>query len=140
MVSARPRLRRAGLTALIVVGWSGLAGADHWAGGCGDLLDVSLRAGRSGTRALALGDRLGLGGLLLVGRRLGEGGRLEAPREVALEAANALLFCSWPLGLFASEVGALVGGVVLGAGDGDDVQRVVELGGHRRGLAGAGWR
>ena len=63
-------------------------------------------------------------GVRLVGSWLGEE-LVEAAREVALEAAERA-FLGFPVGLFAGEV--LAGrGVVLGAGDRDDVQRVVEL-------------
>ena len=50
---------------------------------------------------------------------------MEAAREVAFEAAERSL-PGLALGLLAGQVG-LGGRVVLGAGDGDDVQRVVEL-------------
>ena len=50
---------------------------------------------------------------------------MEAPGEVTFETPQRPLRCL-PLGLFAGEVGA-GGGVVAGAGDRDDVQRVVEL-------------
>ena len=50
---------------------------------------------------------------------------MKASGEVALEAAQRALF-GFALALFASEV-LLGGGVVVGAGDRDDVQRVVEL-------------
>jgi hypothetical protein len=50
---------------------------------------------------------------------------VEAAREVPLEAAQRALF-ALALGFLARQVG-LGGGVVAGAGDGDDVQRVVEL-------------
>ena len=50
---------------------------------------------------------------------------MEAPGEVAFEAAERSLL-GLALGLFALQVG-LGGGVTAGAGDGDDVQRVVEL-------------
>ena len=65
-------------------------------------------------------------------RRLGGGGVggereevVEASREVAFEAAQRSLL-GFAFGLFAGKVLA-GGGVVLGAGDRDDVQRVVEL-------------
>jgi hypothetical protein len=50
---------------------------------------------------------------------------VEAAGEVALEAAQRAL-AGLTLGLLAREV-LLGGGVAVGAGDGDDVQRVVEL-------------
>ena len=50
---------------------------------------------------------------------------VEAAREVAFEAAERSL-PGLALGLLAGQVG-LGGRVVAGAGDGDDVQRVVEL-------------
>ena len=103
----------------------GLADADHRRGSCGDLLDLSLRAGTLGDRGeLGLGDRLAVGGLLLVGGWLGEEA-VEAAREVALEGAQRSLL-GLAFGFLAREV--LLGrGVALGASDRDDVQRVVEL-------------
>ena len=50
---------------------------------------------------------------------------MEAAREVSLEAAQRS-FLGLAFGLLAFEVG-LGGGVVAGAGDRDDVERVVEL-------------
>ncbi len=50
---------------------------------------------------------------------------VEASGEVAFEAAQRALL-GFALALFAGEV-LLGGGVVVGAGDRDDVQRVVEL-------------
>ena len=50
---------------------------------------------------------------------------VEASGEVAFEAADRA-FAGLAFGLFASEVGLGLG-VVARAGDGDDVQRVVEL-------------
>ncbi len=50
---------------------------------------------------------------------------VEAARELPFAAAEGCLF-ALVLGFFAREVG-LGGRVVAGAGDGDDVQRVVEL-------------
>ena len=50
---------------------------------------------------------------------------MEASSECAFEAAQRA-FGGFAFGLFAGEVFA-GGGVVLGAGDRDDVQRVVEL-------------
>jgi hypothetical protein len=50
---------------------------------------------------------------------------MEAAREVPLEAAERCLV-GLAFGFLALEVG-LGGGVVAGAGDRDDVQRVVEL-------------
>ena len=87
--------------------------------------DLSHGARALGDRGrLALGDRLGLGGLLLVDGWLGEE-VVEAAGEVALEAAQRA-FLGFAFGLLASEV--LLGRrVVSGAGDRDDVQRVVEL-------------
>src|SRR5450755_2957085 len=64
------------------------------------------------------------GGLLGFDRRLGEQAP-EAAGEVALEAAQRSLV-GLALGLFAREI-FLRGGVVLGAGDRDRVQRPVEL-------------
>ena len=75
-------------------------------------------------RWLGLDARLAVRGLLLVGRRFGEE-PVEAAGEVALEAAQRALG-GLAFGFFAGEV-FLGGGVVLGAGDRDDVQRVVEL-------------
>lgn len=70
------------------------------------------------------GDRLAVGGLLAVGGRVCEE-VVEAAGEVALEAAQRALG-GVAFGFFASEV--LLGRrVALGAGDRDDVQRVVEL-------------
>jgi hypothetical protein len=50
---------------------------------------------------------------------------VEAARQVPLEAAERSLL-GLALGLLAREVGSVVR-VVVGAGDGDDVQRVIEL-------------
>ena len=50
---------------------------------------------------------------------------VEAAREVSLEAAECSLL-ALALGFLARQVG-LGGRVMAGAGDGDDVQRVVEL-------------
>ena len=107
------------------VGWSGLADADHRRGSCGDLLDHWLRPGTLGYRGeLWLGDRLTGGGLLLVDGRLCEKA-VEVAGEVALEAAQRALL-RLAFGLLAGEV--LLGRrVPLGASDGNDVQRVVEL-------------
>jgi hypothetical protein len=59
-------------------------------------------------------------------RRSGEGKEVvEASGEVSFEAAKRSLL-GFPLGAFAFEVRS-GRGVVLGAGDRDDVQRVVEL-------------
>jgi hypothetical protein len=67
---------------------------------------------------------VGLGGVLVVVCWLHEQ-LVEVAREVALEAAQRAL-SGFAFGLFAPEV--MLGlRVVLGAGDGDDVQRVVEL-------------
>ena len=102
-----------------------LADADHWEGRCADLLDLSLRAGTLGGRGqLGSGGRLVLGGLLLVGGWLGEE-VVEAAREVALEGPQRSLG-GLAFGFLAREL-FLDGGVTLGAGDRDDVQRVVEL-------------
>ena len=102
-----------------------MADADHRRGGCGDLLDVSLRAGAFGDRGgFGLGDRLIVGGLLLVDGRLCEEA-VEVACEVALEAAQRALL-RLAFGFLAGEV-FLGRRVALGASDRDDVQRVVEL-------------
>jgi hypothetical protein len=81
--------------------------------------------GSSGDRGeLGLGDRVTVGGLLLVDGRLCEE-TVEAAREVALEAAQRTLD-----GLASASLRArycLGRRVALGANDRDDVQRVVEL-------------
>ena len=89
------------------------------------MLDRSLLAGSLGDRGeVGLGDRPAVGGLLAVGGWVCEE-VVEAAGEVALEAAERAL-AGLAFGFFASEV--LLGRwVVLGAGDRDDVQRVVEL-------------
>src|ERR671915_1575034 len=78
---------------------------------------VASRCGRAGD---LIGPALvGLGGLRGQGEQV-----VEAPGEVALVAAECPLLCL-ALGCLAREVG-LGGGVVAGAGDGDDVQGAVE--------------
>ena len=71
-----------------------------------------------GSRVARVGDRLGLGGLLLIGGWLREE-VVEAAGEVALQGAQRA-FAGFAFGFLASEV--LLGRrVVLGAGDRDDV-------------------
>src|SRR5215218_8243814 len=65
------------------------------------------------------------GGIALSGLRRGREQVVKAAREVPLEAAECSVL-ALALGFLARQVGA-GGGVVAGAGDGDDVQRVVEL-------------
>ena len=89
-----------------------------------DLLDLVLGTGSRDGRQLGLGDLCAVSGLLLVGGRLGEKA-VEAACEVSLEQAQRALL-RLALGLLAGEV-LLGGGVALRAGDGDDVQRVVQL-------------
>jgi hypothetical protein len=75
-------------------------------------------------RRLRLDGWLAVAGWLLVGGRLCEQ-LVEAAGEVALEGAQRA-FGGLALGLLARQI--LPGGrVALGAGDGNDVQRVVEL-------------
>ena len=71
-----------------------------------------------------LDDRVAVCGWLLVGGWLGEQ-LVEVAGEVALEVVQRALG-GLPVCFFAREVG-LGGGVVLGACDRDDVERVVEL-------------
>src|SRR5450755_4013590 len=112
---------------LVVGGWR-LADAGHRERPGGGVVDFATRGRASRDRdLLVLGGFGGVlcgGGLLGFDRRLGE----QAPGaagEVALEAAQRSLV-GLALGLFACEV-FLRGGVVLGAGDRDRVQRPVEL-------------
>jgi hypothetical protein len=127
-VSGHGGRERVGGTALSSCGWSsrsGLAGAEHWVGRCAGLFDHSLLAGPFGDRGrVGLSGRPAVGGLLAVGGRVCEE-VVEATGEVALEAAQRALG-GLAFSFFASEV--LLGRwVALGAGDRDDVQRVVEL-------------
>src|SRR5450755_3946056 len=119
--------RSRALVSLVVGGWR-LADAGHRERPGGGVVDFATRGRASRDRdLLVLGGFGGVlcgGGLLGFDRRLGE----QAPGaagEVALEAAQRSLV-GLALGLFACEV-FLRGGVVLGAGDRDRVQRPVEL-------------
>src|SRR5215217_2355633 len=80
-----------------------------------------------GHRGGADGGRVGAGRVVWLRWWLGGRGEepVEAPGEVALQAAQRSLL-GLALGLLAREIGPRVR-VVAGAGDRDDVQRVVEL-------------
>lgn len=79
--------------------------ADHWTGRCAVAFRVDT-------------------GLSLIVRRLGEQA-METARQVALEASQRAL-ARLALGFLAREV-LLGGGIALGTGDRDHVERVVEL-------------
>src|SRR5450755_1676183 len=99
--------------------------ADRRVGGGADLLDLPPWAGTLRDRGpVGLVGGLPVNGLRLVGGRLGEE-VVEAACQGTFEAAQRSLG-GFPFGFLAREVRLRLG-VVTGAGDRDDVQRVVEL-------------